>query len=222
MSDRYQSMCLMTALWAFAVVAIACSHPQAPPPKETSQPRASTKLCGEGIEADSRDAIYADCEGVGEIVDIIENIDTDDPGYIDASPEPDLSEVPQPDSNLVWLRCPIGKVWDGSECTRDAGVWEWPEVATVCPEGFRLPSVDEYRALLECQLTVLSGRDRECIPCGYSDLCANMLTRNSEWYCTSSHLDGEHVVVHVEAALFETESDTKPCSVRCVRSIYLP
>jgi hypothetical protein len=85
----------------------------------------------------------------------------------------------QPGTALLWLRCPAGQRWSGKRCEGEAAPSPASGAPAACPEGCRLPTRDEFRALLE-------GCDPgggACRPCAESPACALLLgpDRGTYW-----------------------------------------
>jgi uncharacterized protein (TIGR02145 family) len=70
-------------------------------------------------------------------------------------------------------------IWDGWNCTGYATVMTWDVAVDSCPQGFRLPLIDEFLALLsECNQEALAHETYggSCMPCGASPACDPMFT----------------------------------------------
>jgi hypothetical protein len=55
--------------------------------------------------------------------------------------------VHQPGTDLWWAMCPVGKKWNGSECEGHMVAMKRGAALEACPEGFRLPTDEEVKAL---------------------------------------------------------------------------
>ena len=60
----------------------------------------------------------------------------------------DMNEIKQPYTDLYWLRCPLGQTWNGSACTGKTNQMDWTTAQSACPEGFRVPTRQEFMSLL--------------------------------------------------------------------------
>lgn len=101
--------------------------------------------------------------------------DDDDDGDCDP-----LAETSHADSSVVWLQCPVGTCWTGTACDGEPQTFGWDAALSACPSGFRLPTLEEYEELLECQDGWSS-----CDPCGLSVPCANLFRPDGEYFCSS-------------------------------------
>ncbi len=143
-------------------------------------------------------------------------------------------EVAQPNSQLSWLRCAIGSVWDGWECDYVDGLAEtyynWDEVKIACPSGFRLPSRQEMINLLDdCDSSVLSGDQGSCSSCYESEVCNAMFgnamsserdywTSAIDYGSSSSSYDDRHWIVsfYDGEVKLQYPSQAQTDRVRCV------
>ncbi|MBW2278919.1 MAG: DUF1566 domain-containing protein [Deltaproteobacteria bacterium] len=91
-----------------------------------------------------------------------------------------LAEVSHADSAVVWLQCPVGACFDGAACVGEPQTVVWQDALDGCPAGFRLPTREEFRELLECE-----EGSSTCDPCGLSVPCANMFRPDAEYICES-------------------------------------
>jgi len=101
--------------------------------------------------------------------------DDDDSGECDP-----LAETSHSGSAVVWLQCPLGACFDGAACVGEPETLTWQAALDACPAGFRLPTRDEYRELLECE-----EGSSTCDPCGLSVPCANMFRPDGEYFAES-------------------------------------
>ena len=145
--------------------------------------------------------------------------DDDDGGDCDP-----LAETSHGDSSVVWLQCPVGACFDGTACVGEPQTMTWQEGLEGCPSGYRLPTLEEFEELLECQDGWSS-----CDQCGLSVPCANMFRPDAEYICPSdidrsyySSTEVDDASDRVYAALLDlgeiSMSEKSPLRpIRCVR-----
>jgi len=115
-------------------------------------------------------------------------------------------EVRQPATDLCWMRCPLEQTWNGSSCEGAKTPAGWcdasgNDVSGYCStthdgtdlceltlgEGYRLPTRDEFVALLgNC---VDQGTSYECDECDGGDgqtTCTDMFTSDDGYYWSST------------------------------------
>ncbi|MFC1610294.1 DUF1566 domain-containing protein [Myxococcota bacterium] len=153
---------------------------------------------------------------------------TTPPHPIGPWPKPDwVGEVQQPRTNLVWLRCPMGMTWSGATCQGTAREMTWDVAQKACPSGYRVPTRDEYLALLGgCESKVMAGRFGKCNHCSKSHTCSSMFGQDEGYYWTSSSYadiagfawvsnfrPGSVFAKHQAYVIAKTDT----CMVRCVR-----
>ena len=83
-------------------------------------------------------------------------------------------EILDTDSRLIWTRCALGEVWNGSFCdgmAREVTLAEAPQAA---PEGWRVPSIRELASLVHCSSGRFSGKTdiHDGLP-ALNDTCVN-------------------------------------------------
>ncbi len=59
-------------------------------------------------------------------------------------------------TGLKWMRCNLGKTWDGSACSGNTKEYTWKEAKNACSSYGRLPNIWELETLVYCS----SGKDR--------------------------------------------------------------
>ncbi len=62
-------------------------------------------------------------------------------------------------TGLTWMRCSVGRKWDGKTCTGEAKKVKWKDAKKTCESlggKWRLPSIWELETLVYCS----SGKDR--------------------------------------------------------------
>ncbi len=134
-------------------------------------------------------------------------------------------EVKQPDTNLYWLRCPIGQSWTGSYCEGDARGMSWHNAGNACPGGYRLPTREEFVSLLGgCDAGARSGKkEGRCKSCEASKTCLSMFGRDDGDYWSSSSdvaapSDAWTVVFSSGDMGYDKKEKDNDINVRCVRS----
>ena len=137
----------------------------------------------------------------------------------------DAAAIEQSSTALVWLRCPLGTCWDGELCQGEPLVWEWGGALEACPDGYRLPTRQEYVDLLGgC-----AGGSAECDSCDMNPTCAPMFTSAGEYVCsadvdrayhTSTEVDDDSDRVYVcslDAGEISMSEKTMQRPVRCLQ-----
>lgn len=128
-------------------------------------------------------------------------------------------EVHQPNTRLIWRRCPTGQTWDGLNCQGDPLRIEWNEAKNTCPPEYRLPTIKELKVLLgSCDTAVEQGDMGNCASCTDSDTCHSMFKKDVGTYWSSSEFEKEHAW----NALFDLgrigwNRKVSLAAVRCVR-----
>lgn len=92
-------------------------------------------------------------------------------------------EIQQPGASLFWLRCPVGQTWNGTSCEGAPKRMTWQDAQKACPEGYRVPALEEYKTLLG-GCSDLNGL--RCSTCGSSRSCSSMFGNDTGWYWSSS------------------------------------
>ena len=92
---------------------------------------------------------------------------------------PPLSEtVEEPGTNNIWRRCPVDMYWDGWRCRGDRIDGHWDSIEGQCPDGYSLPSLDDFRNLhFNCYTNSNSNIAQEqsmCRSCRESEKCWEM------------------------------------------------
>lgn len=62
------------------------------------------------------------------------------------------AEVKDTVTGLIWQRCSVGQMWNGSTCTGTATTHTWQQALTVAKNlgnGYRLPNIKELHSLVE-------------------------------------------------------------------------
>jgi hypothetical protein len=60
------------------------------------------------------------------------------------------AEVKDPKTGLIWQRCSVGKVWNGSTCAGDAKGFSFDEAQRLSNNGWRVPTVRELHSIVWC------------------------------------------------------------------------
>ncbi len=136
-------------------------------------------------------------------------------------------EINQPNTNLFWLRCPIGETWNGISCHGISEYMNWYAAEFACPDGFRLPTREEFIELFgSCETKVLEGDWGVCNSCSNSDICGNMFPKEDiAWYWSSTFYS-EGAIDSVNRAWgagfyggdISMSETVEEQNVRCVRS----
>jgi hypothetical protein len=150
--------------------------------------------------------------------------DSDADGDTDTGSTGAEDGIAQPDSDLVWMRCPLGGLWDGAECQWTCSWMTWPEAIDACPDGWRLPTRQEFVDLLgNCDADVLGGNWGYCDSCSESPACASMFspTTGLFWAATEHDTDDAWVADWYDDAPLGTiyySGKSGDAFVRCVRT----
>lgn len=61
------------------------------------------------------------------------------------------SQVKDLQTNLIWQRCAVGRVWNGMECTGTEKLLSWQQALqeAKAQTGWRLPNIKELKSLVE-------------------------------------------------------------------------
>ena len=62
------------------------------------------------------------------------------------------TEVKDKQTGLIWQRCSLGQIWDGTSCTGSAAKYNWAnalQTAKNLGNGWRVPNVKELDSLIE-------------------------------------------------------------------------
>lgn len=98
-------------------------------------------------------------------------------------------ELFEPQTNICWMRCPVGSAWNGATCasTGSSARASFPSAAASCPPGFRLPTRREIARLLGCNGAMIDGGNSgACLRCSDSAPCKSLLQGPSSWVWTST------------------------------------
>ncbi|MBW1811647.1 MAG: hypothetical protein JRJ87_25895 [Deltaproteobacteria bacterium] len=88
-------------------------------------------------------------------------------------------DVKQPGTNLYWMRCPLGQIWTGSSCQGKANTITWEKAPKACPDGYRLPTRQEFMLLLGgCDSNLKKGKTGYCSSCEKSGTCRSMFGKD--------------------------------------------
>lgn len=147
------------------------------------------------------------------------------------SQDTDPLEYEQEGAGLFWLYCLVGQKYDKG-CTGDALILTWEQALEACPDGYRLPTLEEFMGLLgECQsdFDETKGATATCLACPASEIC------NEAYPGADDYGDFDYEIYHWSAtewsavksnawrANFKTgeidaHSKTKEATAVCVRS----
>ncbi len=133
-----------------------------------------------------------------------------------------IKDVKQPGTNLYWLRCPIGQRWTGSSCKGKAREMNWHKAKNACPDGYWLPTRQEFVSLLGgCDADVKGGKGGSCNKCAKSRKCRSMFGKDERHYWSSSSdaADSPYVWnVRFNSGDVDCGDKDNDFGVRCVRS----
>jgi hypothetical protein len=150
--------------------------------------------------------------------------DSDADGDTDTGSTSAEDGIAQPDSDLIWMRCPLGGLWDGAACQWTCSWMTWPEALVACPDGWRLPTLQEFIDLLgDCDADVLAGNWGYCNSCSQSPACASMFspTTGLFWSATEHDTDDAWVADWYDNAPLGNlyySGKSGDAYVRCVRT----
>ncbi len=132
--------------------------------------------------------------------------------------EPDM-DILQPGTETVWLKCPLGRTFDGQVCKGQSASMNFKDALSACPEGYRLPTLDEFVTLLGgCDDNVKKKNPGMCSSCR-EGACYEMFRSDIDCYWSSATFDKEYAW----NALFETgrigwNRRGSEMGVRCVKA----
>jgi hypothetical protein len=142
-----------------------------------------------------------------------------------ASPSTDGGdEVAEPGTSLVWLRCPVGTLWNGRSCAGGGMAVRvtWDEAVKSCPPAYRLPTRKELTQLLGgCDRLVGLGESGRCAPCDESAACASMFTvthRRGQYWSSDPFDENAAFWVSFRDGAAQRSSKNNQMSVLCVRT----
>ena len=129
-------------------------------------------------------------------------------------------EVKQPGTSLYWLRCPLGKRWKGKACSGERMSSYWTKAMRVCPDGYRLPTQQEFMALLGgCHKQRRAGDYFDCNTCAKSKTCRSMFGKDMGRYWSSSPWDDSSIWdAHFRLGIVFVHKKLDDFSIRCVRT----
>lgn len=130
------------------------------------------------------------------------------------------NDIQQPGTNLYWMRCPIGKWWSGTTCEGTADVMNWFKAVKACPQGYRLPTRQEYLDLLGgCDDDAVKGnRLGKCRTCQKSPVCSLMFGQDSFWYWSIQQGTPNAWGINFKKGRINDDIEGHESYVRCVRS----
>lgn len=130
-------------------------------------------------------------------------------------------EIPQKGTDLFWLRCPIGRAWNGSSCIGKSTVMDWETALKSCPSGYRIPTRKEFMKLLGgCEIDVHTGKSGSCYACMRSSTCLSLFDNDVEFYWSSSSVDGNPKKAWISdffSGRIYKDMKTAKSKVRCLR-----
>jgi TolB-like protein len=122
------------------------------------------------------------------------------------------AEVQPRGSRVAWLRCPVGKRWDGAKCVGKTAEVSRAKANLSCPAGYRLPTREELTSLVTDEAGLF-------LRCAALPACAEAFGEDKGTYWSSAPYPGypDHGWV-VSLANSDTPAGVaKKGSVRCVR-----
>ncbi|HEU4382172.1 MAG TPA: hypothetical protein VFR85_01615 [Anaeromyxobacteraceae bacterium] len=125
--------------------------------------------------------------------------------------------VRQEDAHLVWLRCPAGQRWNGTGCQGDTLLASRAEAAHACPEGCRLPSPEEFAAILAGCAKAAEDGERSCRPCAESPACLRLLGPDAGTYWAAAPEEPGWMARLSDGAFVAAPRDARAL-VRCVQA----
>jgi hypothetical protein len=130
------------------------------------------------------------------------------------------AEIQQPGTSLYWMRCPVGKWWSGTACEGTADVMNWFKAVKACPQGYRLPTRQEYLDLLGgCDDAVIKGKKLgSCRTCQKSPVCSLMFGKDSFWYWSIQQGTPNAWGINFKKGRINDDIEGNESYVRCVRS----
>ena len=171
--------------------------------------------------------------------------DTDSDTYTDTDTDTDTDadtdfclpeEVRQPETELCWLRCPLGQTWNGSSCDGSKDSMDWCDASgenapdcspdnpgqDICElsagAGYRLPTAEEYSVLLE--ESGLGNQDgKDCDGDDGDTMCTEMFGYDAEYYWSATPYDSNFAwYAHFDYGNVYNAIVYYDYDVRCVRS----
>lgn len=125
--------------------------------------------------------------------------------------------VRQEGAQLIWLRCPAGQRWSREGCRGDAVLASRAEAAHACPEGCRLPSREEFAAILAGCAPAAADGERSCRPCVESPACSQLLGRDARTFWAAAP-EGPGCMVRLSDGAFLVAPRDARALVRCVQA----
>ena len=133
--------------------------------------------------------------------------------------DPDEQESVQEGHDVTWLRCPLGQCWIDNNCVGVPGRFSWDKAMDACPQGWRLPTREDFLDLLgECEEDASGDGTETCGSCGEECNALFGLYNDDHGYYWSSTEDGEEawsVYFNYGNAGFESKDEKH--WARCVK-----
>lgn len=134
-------------------------------------------------------------------------------------------EVRQRGTDLFWLRCPARQRWLDGRCAGELAAFSAQEVERACPEGYRVPAIEEMLLLLgDCDRQAGRLEDGLCRSCFNSPSCNRMFGDDRGWYWSSPGFLAHGAVKGTWSVSFDhgyvrfvPMGDDAEAHVRCVR-----
>ena len=137
-------------------------------------------------------------------------------------PEPagDPQEVLDPSGKIVWRRCPVGQRFGANGCEGNPRRFSWGDAEENCPNGFHLPQISDFTALLEeCDRDVRGGDSGYCIACRLSPNCSKLFPNGEgrHWARPDGVLNSSMVNLDDGQVYVKEYGKAQSLLVRCVR-----
>ncbi|MDJ0762844.1 MAG: protein kinase [Myxococcota bacterium] len=129
-------------------------------------------------------------------------------------------EIPQPETNLVWLRCVAGTKWNGTACKGKRLEMTHIEAQAFCPATYRLPTRSEFIELLgQCEDAVKEGQIGRCKRCRESTVCSSMFGNDKGWYWSATFNKPDRAwFISFSDGYVSNYNVANKTNVRCVRT----
>ncbi len=123
------------------------------------------------------------------------------------------ADIQQPGSTLRWSACPVGQT-KRDRCDGVPSQYSWDDAQKACPDGYRVPTLDEFKILLGCSAVL---KDR-CNACRESASCSAVFGDANGYFWTSSASETDDAwVVGLRSGSAARISKTATRYVRCIR-----
>lgn len=137
--------------------------------------------------------------------------------------------VIHPENGTRWLVCPVGAEFDEDKriCTGTPTTFSLTDAPGACPEGYRLPTIEELSSLL-CGLSETQSDEcpqEQFSTCAQCETCRSMFGSDTGTYPTQGEDENgappETVVDLESGCIIENGSDGRePYGVHCIENEY--